>query len=97
MIEACIDFMSWVESQGREHVMDGGEMGPGTASLDLKYRDLPVPSPLMPTPASINLKTWTLPSLYKVWRGHETQTKPIPEWGGLKTQYNSSMRALVRH
>lgn len=61
VIEACIDFMSWVESQGREHVMDGGEMGPGTASLDLKYRDLPVPSPLMPTPASINLKTWTLP------------------------------------
>lgn len=24
-------------------------------------------------------KTWTLLPFYQVWRGHETQTKPVPE------------------
>lgn len=36
-----------MESWGREHVIEGGEMGPGTASLGLKYLDFSVPSPLI--------------------------------------------------
>lgn len=78
-------------------------MGPGTASLDLRYLDLSIPNPLMltnrysqPQPLS-TLKSGPYPHFIRFGEDMRLKQSPSQNAAGSETQFNSSIRALVRH